>query len=125
MRLHAIPNAKRVLTDPGRLPGKLSDLSAALEALGTPLEGVPVEVASHLRTRVAQQERTSQQLRKLCASHAAARAAAEAQLARQSDEMAELRQKLARLSALSEHPSPDGAPGGAGGAPDVRPAPRS
>ena len=107
----APPAARRVLTDPGRLPGKLSDLSAALEALGTPLDGVPVEVASQLRTKVAQQQQTTQQLRKLCASHAAARTAAEREVERQKAEMAGLREQLARANtaaaAARTHPPAD------------------
>ena len=93
-----IPNPCRVLTDPGRLPGKLHELSQALEALGTPLEGVPVEVASQLQLRVAEQERTTSKLRKECAAQSSARSAAEAELERQRRENAELRRQLQQLA---------------------------
>jgi len=75
---------RRVLTDPVRLPGT-AELSAALEALGTPMEGMPVEVASQLQLRLAAQEHESASLRKQCASLTASRDAA-------ADELATLRE---------------------------------
>ena len=112
--------ARRVLTDPDRLPGKLSDLSAALEALGTPLDGVPVEVASQLQSRVGGLERTAQELRKQCASHSAARAKAEKEVEAQRLEMERMRKELAKLKGeesgtQDEEKSGEAAEGGEGG----------
>ena len=87
----------RVLTDPSRMPGKLSELSAALEALGTPLDGVPVEVASQLHVSLTEQAKATRQLRQECAAHEAARAAAETRLRQQQEELDKLKRELAGL----------------------------
>ena len=42
--------------------GELTALDAALEALGTPMEGIPVEVASQLQQRIASKERDADQV---------------------------------------------------------------
>lgn len=41
----------------GAHPGELCELGAALEALGTPMEGLDVEAASELQRRVSAQVR--------------------------------------------------------------------
>jgi hypothetical protein len=92
------PAVGRMLTAPGRqtgLPALQSGLSAALEALGTPLDGVPVEVATKLQ----------QQLEQQALSHAAHRSTLEVQLARQQEEIESLRMQLAATLAPPPPPS--------------------
>jgi len=87
-----LPRAGAVLS--GRMPSELSKLSSALEALGTPLDGVPVEVASDLQQRLATQQDTSVQLRRQCDTQCAELEAAKARLEEEERQSAELRRQL-------------------------------
>ena len=78
----------------GQCSGELSEVGAALEALGTPLEGLPVEVASQLQRRLAQQEATTAALRTERRAHAAALEKAEAALAAERQRCVALQQQL-------------------------------
>ncbi len=70
--------------------GELTALDAALEALGTPMEGIPVEVASQLQQRIASKERDADQERER-------RAGLEMALARERSVTEELRAQLQSL----------------------------
>ena len=78
----------------GQCSGELSEVGAALEALGTPLEGLPVEVASQLQRRLAQQEAATAALRTERRAHATALEKAEAALAAERQRCEALQQQL-------------------------------
>ena len=81
----------------GRVPSELSELNSALAALGTPLAGVPVEVASQLKQQLSLQEEVAEELRKQCAGHAAAVAAMESRLAHEQRQREALEAQLEEL----------------------------
>jgi hypothetical protein len=100
----------------GQCSGELSEVGAALEALGTPLEGLSVEVASQLQRRLAQQERAAVVLRAEARAHTAALERAEAALAAERQRADALQRQLESAAEAG-----GGASGGApGGAPEVR-----
>ena len=96
----------------GQCSGELSEVGAALEALGTPLEGLSVEVASQLQRRLAQQERAAVVLRAEARAHTTALERAEAALAAE-------RQRADALQRQLESAAEAGG-GASGGAPEVR-----
>jgi len=96
----------------GHCSGELTEVGAALRALGTPMEGVPVEVASRLQQQVAVHESSAAALKKRCEQQAALAADAEARHAteklRADGLQAELERLRERLAALeSAAPSAD------------------
>ncbi|KAL3923572.1 MAG: hypothetical protein SGPRY_004176 [Prymnesium sp.] len=91
------PAAATFVTDSAVMEGSLSEVSSALEALGTPLDGVSVEVASELQTRLAAQQEAAEGLRRECESHAAALQLSKARLAEEQSRSEELARELEEL----------------------------
>ena len=85
----------------GQVSGELSELSAALEALGTPLEGVTMEVAGKLQQKLTKQEGENRALALRCATAERARAEATEQLQHERERAAALEARLAAAVAAA------------------------